>query len=224
MRWLDCRSQNSLIHKGQQSSACSGCREHRGVGWALFSCGECGWDCVYQVGYTILTGTLQICLVLLCEGEEIIFLVKMMTVIWAICVQSCPRVCDDAVSVYFFFFFFFFFFNEVNTEWTNSSSICVWYLCMYAAHWQTCVLIPVLCKNLHTLSLSVVYWESSNFVTVYWAICVQSCPRVCDGVVTVVSVCAQFLFFNFFLTRSILNGPILRQIVFDICACFRLIL
>ena len=107
MRWLDCRSQNSLIHKGLESSACSGCREHQGVGWALFSCGECGWDCVYQVGYTILTGTLQICLVLLCEGEEIIFLVKMMTVIWAICVQSCPRVCDDAVSVYFFFFLFF---------------------------------------------------------------------------------------------------------------------
>ena len=84
---------------------------------------------MYQVGYTILTGTLHICLVLLCEGEEILFLVKMMTVIWAICVQSCPRVCDDGVvtvvSVYAFSLFFLLFFNEVNTEWTNSSSVCV---------------------------------------------------------------------------------------------------
>ena len=44
---------------------------HQGVGWAVFSCGECDWDSVCQVGYTILTGTLQICLVLLFEGEDI---------------------------------------------------------------------------------------------------------------------------------------------------------
>ena len=63
---------------------------HQGVGWALFSCGECDWDCVCQVGYTILTGTLQICLVLICEGEEVTFLVKMMTVCCAV-TNMCPN-------------------------------------------------------------------------------------------------------------------------------------
>ena len=56
----------------------------------LFSCGECDWDCVCQVGYTILTGTQQICLVLLCEGEEVTFLVKMVTVCCAV-TNMCPN-------------------------------------------------------------------------------------------------------------------------------------
>jgi len=52
--WIDaCRSQKSLIHKELQSSACSGCREHLRVGWALYSCGEGDWDCVCHVGCTI---------------------------------------------------------------------------------------------------------------------------------------------------------------------------
>ena len=62
-----------------------------------------------------------------------------------------------------------------------------------------------------TCILWVLCTESSNFVTVCWPICVQSCPRLCDdGVVTVVSVCACLYFF---FRREILNGPTLHQCV-----------
>ena len=64
--------------------------EHLRVGWAPYSCGEGDWDCVCQVGCTILTGTQQICLMLPCEGEEITFLVKMVTVCCTL-TNMCPN-------------------------------------------------------------------------------------------------------------------------------------
>ena len=83
--------------------------------------------------------------------------------------------------------------------------------------WQTCAPIPLLCINLHTLSLSAVYSEFKLCDCMLR----NMCPVMSQGVWRWSCDYSQSVcMFVFFLTREIMNGLTLNQFVFDVCVCF----
>ncbi len=56
------------------------------------SCGEGDWMCMHKyVDYTILNGLVPVSMVLPCQGEDMTFLEKIMTVCCAL-INMCPSV------------------------------------------------------------------------------------------------------------------------------------